>query len=144
MTEIPQSKWPDAWYEDQGVELIDTAHAIFLHLGRPALCLFSRKSKTLTSPMAVGHTGEIYQVIDCEVVGFFQKKVVLKLRNREGLLQQLKVPYSDLSQDFANQAPSFFKWVKAIAPLSERMPLPAYMFARNINLGGNADEHRRA
>ena len=47
---------PDAWFEDQGVELTDTPQAIFIHDGQPALALFIRASKIFTVPMAVGPT----------------------------------------------------------------------------------------
>ncbi len=132
-----QGNLPDEWFEDQGVKLSDSPQAVFIHNGSPMIGLFVRASKLFTAPMAVSHTGKISLVVECEVKGFFQKTVYLILQDKEGEKQALKIPLAALYRGYEDSAGKFFLLVRATSPLLKMMPMPDYMFARNIKLSGH-------
>lgn len=129
-----QNSMPDEWFEDQGVQLTDTPHAIFVHDGQPAVGLFVRTSKMFTAPMAVSRSGKITLVVECDVKGIFQKTVHLTLQDKDGGRQSLKVPLASLAKGFEDSAVKFLVWARGTSPLLRVMPMPSYMFAGNIKL----------
>lgn len=130
-----QNNLPDEWFEDQGVQLTDSPQAVFVHDGRTTIGLFVRASKLFTAPMAVSHTGKVSLIVECEVKGFFQKKVYLTLQDKEGEKQALKIPLAALARGSEDSAIKFFAWARTSSPLLKMMPMPDYMFAKNIKLG---------
>lgn len=141
----------DRHYDGADAELEDVPEAVFNHNGRAFMILFVRKSKPFTSPMAMNlKTGEVHQVVRCDVSGFFRKFVHLILLGKTAEIIPLKIPLTALAAGFEISGPKFLKWIKSVSPLLMEMGLPEYMFTRYVDFKDNKPKakpiggHRKA
>lgn len=117
---------PKEWLEEEKTTAVDTAHAVFLDKGIPAVVLYSRESQGAWSSIApmvlMCRTGDVFLVTHAKTKGFFKAAAILTLKAQNGSTQELTIPMAMLAKGYEQTAPKFLAWVEACSHLLKTVP----------------------